>query len=121
VILLYSRGRILGISGIIGSLLQKNNTPKDHYRWRIYFLVGIVFSSLAGGFLKWLPELEIHSGYTTLVMGGLLVGVGTRMGSGCTSGHAVCGMGRLSLRSLIATLSFMFSGFVTAYIFYHIL
>ena len=76
VMLVAFKGRILGISGIVGSMLQTSNTPKDHYRWRLYFL--------------------------------------------CTSGHAVCGLGRLSLRSLTATLVFMGSGFLTAYVFYHL-
>ena len=104
VMLVAFKGRVLGISGIVGSLLQTSNTPKDHYRWRLYFLAGILISSLSACYLGLMPKMEINSDFTTLVVGGLLVGFGTRMGSGCTSGHAVCGLGRLSLRSLTATL-----------------
>ena len=111
VMLVAFKGRVLGISGIVGSLLQTSNTPKDHYRWRHYFLAGILISSLSACYLGLMPKMEINSDFTTLVVGGLLVGFGTRMGSGCTSGHAVCGLGRLSLRSLTATLVFMGSGF----------
>lgn len=119
VLLVAAKGRILGISGIVGSLLQTNNTPQDHYRWRVYFLFGIFLSTLVGGFLSLIPKFDITSDYTTLIAGGLLVGFGTRMGSGCTSGHAVCGLARLSMRSLLATMTFMATGFLTAYVFYH--
>jgi len=120
VMLVAFKGRILGISGIVGSMLQTSNTPKDHFRWRLYFIAGILISSLSACYLGLMPPMQIKSDFSTLVAGGLLVGFGTRMGSGCTSGHAVCGLGRLSLRSLTATLVFMGSGFLTAYVFYHL-
>jgi len=121
VVLLATRGRILGISGILGSLLQRANTPQDHYRWRIYFICGILFAAGIGNFFNLVPKFDMGSDYSTLIIGGLLVGIGTRMGSGCTSGHAVCGLGRLSPRSLVATLTFMASGFLTAFVFYHLM
>jgi hypothetical protein len=121
VILLATKGRILGISGIVGSLLQRANTPQDHYRWRIYFIGGIFLAAVIGNIFNLIPKLDIGSEYSTLIVGGLLVGLGTRMGSGCTSGHAVCGLGRLSPRSLVATLTFMASGFLTAFVFYHLI
>ena len=76
---------------------------------------------MIGNILNLIPKLDISSDYSTLIVGGLLVGFGTRMGSGCTSGHAVCGLGRLSPRSLVATMTFMASGFLTAYVFYHLM
>ena len=121
VMLVLFRGRILGISGIVGALLQVQASPKDHYRWRLYFLAGILICVLLCSYLGVMPIIDVSSSYKTLVIGGLLVGYGTRMGSGCTSGHAVCGLGRLSRRSLIATAAFMGSGFLSAYIFYHLI
>ena len=121
VILIATKGRILGISGIVGSLLQRANTPQDHYRWRIYFICGILLAAVIGNIFNLIPKLDIRSDYSTLIIGGLLVGFGTRMGSGCTSGHAVCGLGRLSPRSFLATITFMASGFLTAYVFYHLM
>ena len=79
-----------------------------------------MYSALYGLFFT-MPSAQIDASDLTLVAAGLLVGFGTRMGSGCTSGHAVCGLGRLSMRSLVATLSFMAAGFVTAYIFFHVI
>jgi uncharacterized membrane protein YedE/YeeE len=121
IMLLAFKGRIAGISGILGSVMQTQNTPPGHYSWRIAFLLGLVLSSAIYGLFFALPISQIDASYLTLVIAGLLVGFGTRMGSGCTSGHAVCGLGRLSVRSLAATLSFMVAGFVTAYIFFHVI
>jgi uncharacterized membrane protein YedE/YeeE len=121
IMLLLFKGRIAGISGILGSLMQIQNTPSGHYSWRVAFLLGLLLSSNLYGLFFTLPTSQIDSSYLTLIVAGLLVGFGTRMGSGCTSGHAVCGLGRLSMRSLAATLSFMATGFVTAYIFFHVI
>ena len=121
IMLLLFRGRIAGISGILGSLMQIQNTPPGHYSWRVAFLLGLLVSSAVYGLFFNLPTSQIDSSYLTLVVAGLLVGFGTRMGSGCTSGHAVCGLGRFSIRSLAATLSFMVAGFVTAYVFFHVI
>ena len=113
-------GRILGISGILGGLLP----PKvGDISWRVAFLLGMlaaptVFMALApAGFAS---EPRIDAGFWTVVAAGLLVGIGTRYASGCTSGHGVCGLSRLSPRSLVATVSFMCSGFVIVYVMRHI-
>lgn len=112
-ILLLFCGRIAGISGIIGGLLSPGS--RDHH-WRLAFLLGIVISPLLYGFVHALPVIEVNASWPILVIAGLLVGVGTRYGSGCTSGHGVCGLSRLSLRSLVATLTFMAVAFVTVWL-----
>jgi len=113
-------GRILGISGILGGLLP----PKvGDISWRVAFLLGMLaaptaFMALApAGFAS---EPRIDAGFWTVIVAGLLVGIGTRYASGCTSGHGVCGLSRLSPRSLVATLSFMGTGFFIVYIVRHI-
>lgn len=111
-------GRIAGISGILGGLLTP--TPGD-LSWRIAFLAGLIGAPALWMLVTQLPPIEIEAGYPALIVAGLLVGVGTRYGSGCTSGHGVCGLSRLSPRSLAATLSFMFAGFVTVFIIRHVL
>jgi uncharacterized membrane protein YedE/YeeE len=121
VMLLYFKGRIAGISGVVGGLTQLTNTPEGHFSWRLAFVLGIVLSSLIYGLFAVVPASQIDASYPLIVLAGLLVGFGTRMGSGCTSGHAVCGLGRLSVRSVAATFSFMASGFVTAYLLFHVL
>jgi uncharacterized membrane protein YedE/YeeE len=110
--LLLAKGRTAGISGIVGGLLGAWNTDST---WRLSFLLGL----LAGGglLMATLPEAIVAPAGRALVamaVAGTLVGYGTRLGSGCTSGHGVCGLTRFSLRSLVATLTFMGSGFVTA-------
>jgi uncharacterized protein len=119
--LMYFKGRIAGISGVIGSLLQFGSTPPGHFSWRIAFVLGLVLSSAIYGLFFVMPASEIDTSYALIVLAGVLVGFGTRMGSVCTSGHAVCGLGRLSVRSIAATFSFMASGFVTAYVVFHVL
>jgi uncharacterized protein len=121
VMLMFFKGRIAGISGIMAGLMQFGSTPLGHYSWRIAFVLGLVLSSAVYSLFTAMPASDIDTSYPLLIVAGLLVGFGTRMGSGCTSGHAVCGIGRLSPRSLTATLSFMFSGFVTAYVLFHVL
>ena len=113
-------GRILGISGILGGLLP----PKVRdIGWRVAFLLGMlaaptVFMALAPAGLA--SEPRIDAGFWTVIAAGLLVGIGTRYASGCTSGHGVCGLSRLSPRSLVATLSFMGAGFFIVYIVRHV-
>lgn len=111
-------GRVLGISGILGGLIAPQRSDVG---WRVFFLLGML---LAPATLAWLapglisaPRIEASS--VGIVMAGLLVGLGTRYGSGCTSGHGVCGLSRLSPRSLMATLAFMAAGFVTVYVARH--
>ena len=119
VMLMAFKGRVAGISGVIGALMQLKNTPVGHFSWRIAFLLGLFLSTAVYGLFATVPVSTIDASVPMLIVAGLLVGFGTRMGSGCTSGHAVCGLGRLSPRSLVATLSFMASGFVTAYLVFH--
>jgi uncharacterized membrane protein YedE/YeeE len=111
-------GRIAGISGILGGLLRP--VPGD-LGWRAAFLAGLIAAPALYGLVAALPEVTVDAGKGTLVAAGLLVGVGTRYGAGCTSGHGVCGISRMSPRSLIATAAFMFAGFVTVYVVRHAL
>ena len=121
VLLALFKGRIAGISGILGALMQFKNTPKDHYLWRILFILGLLLSSFLYSLILPLPKIQINNSVQSLVLAGLMVGLGTRKGSGCTSGHGICGLGRLSIRSMIATLSFMLAGFIGCYFFLHLL
>ena len=111
-------GRIAGISGIIGGLLRPSLPDVG---WRLAFLAGLVIApSLVGAFV-YLPQLKIDTGYAMLIAAGLLVGVGTRYGAGCTSGHGVCGISRLSPRALVATAVFMAAGFATVFVVRHLI
>lgn len=109
-------GRILGISGIVGGLLRPRRTDLG---WRLAFLLGMFAAPLLYFLLAGPTAPRIDAGWGTLVVAGLLVGAGTRYGSGCTSGHGVCGLSRLSPRSLVATLAFMGAGFVTVLLARH--
>jgi len=111
-------GRIAGISGILGGLLRP---VSGDIGWRMAFVLGLLVAPLVYVVAAPLPTVQIDANLTTLVVAGLLVGVGTRYGSGCTSGHGVCGLSRLSLRSLAATASFMLAGFVTVFIVRHLI
>ena len=114
--LLLFNGRIAGISGILGGLLARifpGPSAEGDSSWRLAFLAGLVGAPLLYGAFSALPNVQIDAGTGTLTVADLLVGVGTRYGSGCTSGHGVCGLSRLSPRSLVATLCFMAAGFVT--------
>jgi uncharacterized membrane protein YedE/YeeE len=110
-------GRIAGISGILGGLLA---LPKGDSAWRVAFLLGLVASPLVFVLFQPLPAVQVDAGTGTLVAAGLLVGLGTRYGSGCTSGHGVCGLSRLSPRSLVATAAFMLAGFATVFVVRHL-
>jgi uncharacterized membrane protein YedE/YeeE len=110
-------GRIAGISGILGSLVS---TVKGDIAWRVAFLAGLVGAPLVYGLFAALPEAKIDAPFPALVVAGFLVGIGTRYGAGCTSGHGVCGVSRLSPRSIVATIVFMTAGFVTVYAIRHI-
>lgn len=111
-------GRIAGISGILGGLLE---WPKGDVAWRLAFLAGLIGAPLVYGAVLTLPEVRIDADIPTLIVAGLLVGVGTRYGSGCTSGHGVCGLSRMSPRSLVATVAFMIAGFVTVFVVRHLI
>ena len=114
--MMHFHGRIAGISGILGGLLTG-----DRALWRLLFAVGLV---VGGG--VWLAvqpgqfSMEIQRSPGALAVAGLLVGVGTRMGNGCTSGHGVCGMARFSRRSIVATLTFIATGAITVFIVNHL-
>ena len=110
-------GRIAGISGIVGGLLRP--APGD-VAWRVAFIAGLVAAPILYAVAANPIELQIDAGYALLVVAGLLVGVGTSYGSGCTSGHGVCGMSRLSPRSIAATAIFMGAGFVTVFLLRHV-
>lgn len=117
-VLLLFNGRIAGISGIIGGLF----TPSPgNVAWRLAFIGGILLVALLGNLLAAPSESHIDAGWITLAIAGVLVGLGTRLGSGCTSGHGVCGLSRLSKRSIAATLTFMAAGFATVYLARHII
>lgn len=111
-------GRIAGVSGILGGLLRPR---PGEIGWRIAFVGGMIASPLLYRMFAALPTVRIEAGWPLLVVSGLLVGLGTRYGSGCTSGHGVCGLSNLSLRSLVATLVFMGAGVVTVYVMRHLL
>jgi uncharacterized membrane protein YedE/YeeE len=114
-------GRILGISGILGGLLVPS---MGDIGWRIAFLLGMAASPFVAGlvFSEGLIEApRIEAGYAAIAIAGLLVGFGTRYGSGCTSGHGVCGLSRLSPRSLVSTLTFMGLGFAMVYVIRHLI
>jgi uncharacterized protein len=112
-------GRIAGISGIVGGLLGPR--PAGDTGWRVAFILGMVLAPGLWLLFQALPEIRIEAGYPMLIASGLLVGISTRYGAGCTSGHVVCGISRLSPRSILATLLFMSSGFVTVYVFRHLI
>lgn len=116
--LLLFGGRTAGVSGIAGGLLQG---PRIDAGWRLAFLFGLVagawiYAALGGGF----EHVAIEADFPTLIVGGLLVGFGTRLGGGCTSGHGVCGISRGSVRSITATLLFMASAAATVYVVRHV-
>lgn len=110
-------GRIAGISGILGSLLRP---ASGDIGWRVAFLSGLIIAPLVYGLAAPLPLVTIDAGTLTLVSAGLLVGLGTRYGAGCTSGHGVCGLSRGSPRSIVATVSFMLAGFLTVFLVRHV-
>jgi uncharacterized protein len=114
-VLALANGRIAGISGVFGSLLQGDAGPQ---RYRLGFLLGLLLPGL------WLllhdVQVGMAGGVSWLLVAGLLVGIGTRIGSGCTSGHGVCGVANLSRRSLVATLLFMGTAMLTVFLVRHV-
>ena len=117
-VLVLFNGRIAGISGILGGLFR---AQRGDAAWRVAFLAGLVAAPVLYGLFAVLPSPTIDASESTLVVAGLLVGIGSRYGGGCTSGHGVCGISRLSPRSLIATATFMAAGFVIVYLVRHAL
>ena len=118
VLLVLFNGRIAGISGIVGALLPPR--PRGS-AWRLAFVAGLLAAPWLYRLFAPLPAASSPASWPLLVLAGLLVGFGTRLGSGCTSGHGVCGLSRLSLRSLVATLTFMACAFATVYVARHVL
>jgi len=116
-------GRIAGIAGIVGSVLQsvtRGQSLRPH-AVRLVFILGMLIAPWAWQLFAPLPEARLDVGSGALILAGLLVGVGVRMGNGCTSGHGVCGLSRLSLRSLANVLAFMAAGFVTVFVTRHLM
>ena len=115
-------GRITGISGMVGGLLQRSNWQQaSAWGWRLAFVLGLLTAPLLWQLFAPLPAMEMPRNPAVIVLAGLLVGFGTRLGSGCTSGHGVCGLSRLSLRSLAATLTFMATGALAVFVLRHVL
>ena len=111
-------GRVAGISGVLGGLLKP---LAGDVLWRVAFVAGLIVAPLVYALFSVVPAVQIDAEYGALIAAGLLVGAGTRYGAGCTSGHGVCGLSRLSPRSLVATLVFMGAGFVTVFVMRHLL
>ena len=115
---LYINGRIAGISGLLAQFISPS---RDIFKSSAFwFIAGLVITPFIYGYF-YQPEIEIKANSFVLILAGLLVGFGTRLGSGCTSGHGICGMSRLSKRSITATAVFMFAGMLTVYIIRHVL
>ncbi|WP_372863813.1 YeeE/YedE family protein [Spongiibacter sp.] len=119
VLLMWSVGRIAGISGIVSGAALEHGEERN---WRLLFILGLfIGAAISAGLSGALADIRPVSSTPLLVAAGLLVGIGVSMGSGCTSGHGVCGISRLSLRSIVATSVFMTSGFVTVFVLRHLL
>lgn len=120
-VLMIVNGRVAGISGIISGLF----TPKNaEFSWRVVFLIGMVLAGLSASAVGFsFPDFESLAAETSplmIITAGLLVGIGTKLSNGCTSGHGICGIGRLSKRSIVATLTFMAAAFATVFIRFHV-
>jgi uncharacterized membrane protein YedE/YeeE len=111
-------GRILGVSGIVGGLLPP---ATGDWAWRLTFVAGVLAAPLLYQLVATPAAVRIDAEPVMIVVAGLLVGIGTRYGSGCTSGHGICGLSRLSPRSVVATVTFMAAGFVTVFVVRHLL
>ena len=111
-------GRIAGVSSIVGGLLDPRG---GDVAWRVAFVLGLLLAAVAFVPFGKMPVPRIDAGFGVLVAAGLLVGIGTSYGTGCTSGHGVCGLSRLSPRSLVATLAFMAAGVLTVFVVRHLL
>ncbi len=110
-------GRIAGVSGILSGLLSPKN---GDVAWRLAFLIGLLITPALFALSGHGISVQFDSSYSAMILAGLLVGFGTRLGSGCTSGHGVCGISRLSPRSIVATIMFMAAGFITVYLIRHV-
>jgi uncharacterized membrane protein YedE/YeeE len=115
-LLVLLNGRIAGVSGILGGLLRP---ASGDMAWRAAFLAGMIGAPLVYAAFAPFPAVTIDASYPVLIVAGLLVGIGTRYAGGCTSGHGVCGIARLSLRSMFATLAFMAAGVIAVFLMRH--
>lgn len=119
VLLMLADGRIAGISGIVGGIADR--VPGDT-GWRLAFVAGLILGPVvAAAVTGALPTIDLDAPFAVVVLAGLLVGVGTRLGHGCTSGHGVCGLARLSPRSLTATLTFMGTAVAVVFVVRHLI
>jgi uncharacterized membrane protein YedE/YeeE len=119
VLLMLLTGRVAGISGIFGGLLNPDSSDRG---WRIAFIAGLILAPLLAGWIGHaMPIPQLPSSWTVIVAAGLLVGFGARLGGGCTSGHGICGVARLSVRSITATAIFMLTAIATVAITRHVL
>ena len=116
VALLFLNGRVAGVSGILNSLVFDR---KDRQLWRLLFILGLVLGGFFFSATRVVPP-EYPASAWLLILGGFLVGFGARIGGGCTSGHGICGLSLLSLRSLVAVIVFMLTGILTVYVLHHI-
>ena len=113
ILFFYTTGRLAGISGIFANAL----TSKKNKSSNLLFLLGLVIGPIGYFYLsKASVHFEVTNSYIFIIIAGFLVGLGTRMGGGCTSGHGICGISRMSVRSIIATITFIFSGMLTVFI-----
>ena len=110
-------GRVMGVSGIIGNLLSRCGFTL----WRLLFVVGLLASPWIYGLITEVPVAEITDNRWVLIIGGLLVGLGSAMSSGCTSGHSICGISRLSPSSVLVTIIFMVAGGIAVFVIKHLL
>lgn len=117
-LLLWANGRIAGISGILGGVL---NPKSGDVTWRVVFIIGLMLGSIVFSIFQRPLQPTMQASTPVLIAAGLIVGFGTRLGSGCTSGHGVCGIARLSRRSIVATIIFMTFGVITVFITRHII
>jgi uncharacterized membrane protein YedE/YeeE len=120
VLLMATMGRVMGATGILAGVLQPENL--SDWSWRTAVLVGMISGPIAVMlFTGEFPAVQVPASTTMLIVGGFIVGIGVTFGAGCTSGHGVCGMARLSPRSIIATITFMLTTAITVYVIRHVL
>lgn len=113
-------GRIAGVSGVLGALVLERESGQTS--WRLLFVAGLVLGALLVGLVRGdLGQVALETGWPGMIAAGVIVGFGTRLGGGCTSGHGVCGIGRLSQRSIVATCTFMAAGFATVFLLRHVI
>jgi len=117
-LLMIGTGRVAGVSGILGGLLDVS--ARDSW-WRLVFVLGLIAGAALAGLAGLAPAVRIDAGWPTILAGGFLVGFGTQLGGGCTSGHGVCGIARLSPRSILATGLFMAAGMIVVFLLRHLL